>query len=758
MIYFRIMIQIHRPILAVLFAFLSLSVYAQDNPVSSSSPDIAKGDRPRVALVLAGGGAKGIAHLGVIKVLEEYGINPDLVVGTSMGAIAGGLYSMGYSPAEMETIVLEANWAYLFSEDSGVTDEPFYAKVERSRYLGSLKFDSKGFYLAGGLLTGRRILHFLDILSLGFSSSSDFDSLPRRFRAVSADIATGRRIVHRDGSISDAIRGSMSIPGVFSPFELNDAYLVDGGIVENLPIEVARSLGANLVLAVNLVDLSEFDPSSVTRSPMGALSKSLDMLVNNNVEPELVHADLVLTVDTQGYGSSDFTKSAELIALGERIARANSEALKEFSEKARRTGVAPAGRLSVPTISSVQVTGGSAKDRAFAAGLYEPLVGTAPTRETLQELYRSLERTGRYESVRLSLEDTESGHELLVRLRNKIVSSHSLRLSLLNSATYGRYLTNSLTLSPGLALKNLPFPGTRVSIDAELLDSPGAEAAVTQPFLGIFSAGTYFKTHWDFETWQANASRSYGERVSFWTAGIRLDLEPMTGTDLFLNWGFESIDEESFSESIEGNPVDRVSSLQVGISVKKTDSAIFPASGLSGDIAYLASLSQLGSDRSFSTFKASGGFFIPLGKSLSLGIRGIGGTDFSSNLNDIPEAPPSHMPSLTNRDLFPGLLTAYERIGNHVIGGGISFQYKVNADAFSRNYPLCLLLQISTGTVFIDKVDFSGADLRGHITCSAGAGIRASDSFALEIRGGVCRNTVDEYLPFVALDLGCIGY
>ena len=756
------MIQMNRPVAAVLFALLSLSVFAQDTADGSPSPDTANRERPKVALVLAGGGAKGIAHLGVIKVLEEYGINPDLVVGTSMGAIAGGLYSMGYSPAEMETIVLEANWAYLFSEDSGVTDEPFYAKVERSRYLGSLKFDSRGFYLAGGLLSGRRILHFLDILSLGNPSFTDFDSLPRRFRAVSADISADvsadNRIIHRDGSISDAIRGSMSIPGVFTPYELNDAYLVDGGILENLPIEVARSLGANLVLAVNLVDLSEFDPSSVTRSPMGALSKSLDMLVNNNVAPELAHADLVLTVDTQGYGSSDFTKSAELIALGERIARANSDALKEFSEKARKAGNTPVARPSVPTISSVRVTGGAAKDRAFAARLYAPLAGTVPTRETLQELYRSLERTGRFESVRISLEDTGSGHELLVRLQNKRVSNHSLRLSLLNSATYGRYLTNSLILAPALAIRNLPFPSTRMSLDAELLDSPGAEASVTQPFLDVLSAGAYFRTHWDFETWQANASRSYGERVSFWTAGVRLDFEPATGANIFLDWGFESIDEESFSESVEGDPVDLVSALQAGLSVRKTDSPIFPASGLSGNIAYLASMPQLGSDRAFSTFKASGEVFIPLAESLSFGIRGIGGTDFSSNLNDIPEAPPSHMPSLTNRDLFPGLLTTYERIGNHVVGGGISLQYKVNADAFSRNYPLCLLLQVSAGSIFTDKVDFSAEDMRGHVTCSLGAGIRASDSFALEIRGGVCRNTIDEYLPFVALDLGCIGY
>ncbi len=747
----------NRPLIALLLALLPFGVCAQVIPTGTTSPDVPDNGRPKVALVLAGGGAKGIAHVGVIKVLEEYGINPDIVVGTSMGAIAGGLYSMGYSPAEMEDIVLEANWADLFSEDSGVTDEPFYAKSERARYLGSLKFDSKGFYLSGGFLTGRRILHFLDILSLGAPSSPDFDSLPRRFRAVSADISTGDRVVHRDGSVSDAIRGSMSIPGVFTPYELGGQYLVDGGIVENLPVEVARKLGANLILAVNLVDLGAFDPSSVTRTPMGALSKSLDMLVNNNVEPELANADLVLTVDTQGYSSSDFTKSGELMALGERTARANGKELEAFSEKARDPGKRPVVRDPLPTISSVRVIGGSPKDRAFASGIYEPVIGTSPTRESLQELYRKLERTGRYESVRISLEGSGSAHELVVTLQNKRVSAHSLRLSFLNSATYGRYLTNDLAIAPGLAVRDAPFPDTRIAVDAELLDSPGVEASVTQPFLDILSAGVYFRTHWDFETWQANASRSYVERVSFWAAGIRLDAEPATGIDVFLDCGFESIDGESFSESVNGSAVERVSYLRCGVSARKTDSPIFPAEGLSGDLVYLASIPKLGSDRAFNTLTGSGGIFLPLKDSLSFGVRGIGGTDFSSTLNDVPEAPPSHMPSLTNRDLFPGLLTTDERIGNHVVGAGVTLQYKVNADAFSRHYPLCLLLQVSAGSVFTDKVDFSAADMRGHITCSAGAGIRASDSFGVEIRGGVCRNTVDEYLPFIALDLGSIG-
>lgn len=744
--------------MVLLLALVSFCIHAQD-PVTAASPQAAPDrDHPRVALVLAGGGAKGIAHVGVLKVLEEYGIIPDIVVGTSMGAIAGGLYSMGYSPSEMEGIVLEANWAYLFSEESGMTDEPLYAKNERARYLASLKFDRRGFYLAGGILTGRRILHFLDILSLGLPVSSDFDALPRRFRAVSADISTGKRVIHHDGSLADALRGSMSIPGVFEPYELEGQYLVDGGIIENLPIDVARKLGADLVLAVNLVDMESFDPSSVNRSPLNALTKSLDMLVNNNVEPELDNADLVLTVDTQGFSSSDFTKGRELIDLGTRIARENSRALQIFKEKMKKSGTANIARIPLPVISSIRVTGGTLKDRALAERIYSPLAGTTPTRETMQELYRKLERTGKFETIRISAEGPDREAVLAVTLKEKRLPPHSLRLSVLNSATYGRYLTNNLTISPGLVVRNLPLEGMRIVFDAELLDSPGIETSITQPFLEIFSAALHFGTHWDFETWQANASRSFGERLSYWEAGLRLEIEPATGIGFFLDGSLETIDEETYSESVGGEPVERISCLRGGVSIRKTDSPILPASGLKGDIEYLSSIPVLGSDRTFNTLTASGGVFLPVRRNLSLGLRGLGGTDFSSTLNDIPEAPPSHMPNLTNRDLFPGLLTTAERVGNHVLGAGLSLQYTLNADAFSRNYPLCLVVQLSAGSVFTDKVDFSPRDIRGHITCAAGVGIRASDSFGILVRGGVCRNTVNEYLPFIALDLGSIGY
>ncbi|MFH2113769.1 MAG: patatin-like phospholipase family protein, partial [Spirochaetota bacterium] len=253
--------------LALLFCCL-LSLHAQVEASDAIAVPGSIPERPTVALVLEGGGALGLAHIGVITAIEALGIPVDIVVGTSMGAIVGGLYAIGYDSAGLETMAAETDWLDLFSENLPARSDPYKSRESQSRYFASVQFDRYGLRGSGGLLTGMKILTYMDCLVSGIPSPVDFDTLPRRFRAVATDISTGKAVVLRDGSIADAMRASMGIPGVFAPHRIDGLFLMDGGIVDNLPVDVARDLGADVVIAVDLLGGFDSNRKTLERTPL----------------------------------------------------------------------------------------------------------------------------------------------------------------------------------------------------------------------------------------------------------------------------------------------------------------------------------------------------------------------------------------------------------------------------------------------------------------------------------------------------------
>ena len=262
-------------ILSVLFVLLAVcglhgSVLAQQVTESSDAylknlPVINKKGRPTVGLVLCGGGAKGAAHIGAIKVLEEYGVPVDLVVGTSMGALVGGMYSMGYTSHQMDSIISNCDWKFLLSDKTDRKDVSFNAKQTSSKLLLNIPFGNvfrmnvrKGetnavdYVLPGGYVSGQNVSNLLNSLSIGYQDSVDFMKMPIPFACVATDLSTGNAVVLRKGSVPMAMRASMAIPGFFSAVELDGRVLVDGGVVDNFPVDVARKMGADIIIGVDV--------------------------------------------------------------------------------------------------------------------------------------------------------------------------------------------------------------------------------------------------------------------------------------------------------------------------------------------------------------------------------------------------------------------------------------------------------------------------------------------------------------------------
>lgn len=210
--------------------------------------------RPRIGLVLSGGGARGLAHVGVLKVLEEQRVPIDAIAGTSMGAVIGGLYASGMTSAEIEALVRTLNWNSAFRDRPPRGDMNFRRKQDDREFLVRfpLGVKSGSFRVPRGLIQGQRLTQILRRETIAVAGIDDFDRLPTRFRAIATDLETGERKVLARGDLAEALRASMSAPGVFAPVELDGRLLVDGGLVENLPVDIAKEMGVDVVIAVDV--------------------------------------------------------------------------------------------------------------------------------------------------------------------------------------------------------------------------------------------------------------------------------------------------------------------------------------------------------------------------------------------------------------------------------------------------------------------------------------------------------------------------
>jgi NTE family protein len=354
-----------------LLVLLQGVVLAQDPPT-----------RERVGLVLSGGGARGLTHIGVLQVLEELRVPVDCVAGTSMGAIIGGLYSYGLDPYEIERVVTEMDWGYLLQDGSVRTDLAIRRRIEAREFQidVTLGFRDGAIALPKGLVQGQNLGFALDQLVLEAFDVASFDDLSLPFRCVAADIGDGSRIVFDKGDLARAMRASMALPGVFAPVEWQGRLLVDGGIIDNLPVEAARAMGAKRLIAVDIgtPPVRREDIQNL----LGITSQMVSLLTQeyvNKALASLTQNDLLIQPQLGTLTSSDFTASREFIRIGRAQALAQTEALRKFavSEAEFATWRARHRRVvrPLPIVVGIEVTGCERVDEQLLISRIQQPVG-----------------------------------------------------------------------------------------------------------------------------------------------------------------------------------------------------------------------------------------------------------------------------------------------------------------------------------------------------------------------------------------------
>jgi len=338
------------PLVAVLvLAVLAASgVRAQGAAAPADAP--AAKARPKVGLVLSGGGARGLTHIGVLKVLHEMRIPIDYIAATSMGAIVGGLYASGMTPAQMQRHLGAVSWPTLLSDSPERRDVGFRRKEEQADFPLAFEIGYKDgeFLWFKGALSGSNLELFLHELTRNVDNIENFDKLPIPYRAVATNMVSGQQVVFDSGRLYQAMRASMSVPGMFAPVEIDGRILGDGGLVNNLPVDVVRQMGADIVIAVNIgTPLMSRDQ---LQSVVGYASQMLNILTEQNVRAQLAQltpSDILISPDLGTLNFIDFAAAPKFVELGIAAAEAVRPKLLALSESPERYA-AFERRLSVP--------------------------------------------------------------------------------------------------------------------------------------------------------------------------------------------------------------------------------------------------------------------------------------------------------------------------------------------------------------------------------------------------------------------------
>lgn len=326
------LLKIISTLLLTLPCFGNIAVSASAQKISSAEPPTT--NRAKIGLVLSGGGARGFAHIGVLKVLEENNIPIDYIVGTSMGSIVGGLYAIGLSPEEIERGVDGISWNKVFNDFAYREYRVFRRKKDDFDFFNihRVGLNSKGFRLSPGLIEGQQIELALDRLAYPGFHISDYDNLRIPFRAIATNIENGEPFIIKNGNIARAMRASMSIPGALPPITIDNTLLVDGGIANNVPINIVRDMGADIVIAVDVsAPLAEKKDIKSTVDVTAQLTTILTRRIADVQLKTLKTNDVLIVPGELEISSSDFDKYPELIKAGEIAATEQLDAIRKLS-------------------------------------------------------------------------------------------------------------------------------------------------------------------------------------------------------------------------------------------------------------------------------------------------------------------------------------------------------------------------------------------------------------------------------------------
>jgi NTE family protein len=386
--------------------------------------------RQKIGLVLEGGGALGLAHIGVLQWLYQHHVPVDLVAGTSMGGLVGGIYATGRSPEQIQELIQNVDWDQALSGELPFRDLSYRRKEDVVQFPTRIEFGlRKGIQLPAGFNSGQQVSFILDHVALPYSQIKSFNDLPTPFACVATELNDGKQHVFHDGSLSLALRATMSLPGIFTPVRSGDNVYADGGLLNNLPVDVAQNMGAKLTIAVYLRTAS-FNAQQPLSS-FSVLGQSLSVMIAANELKSMQMADVLVTVPLDKYSALDYNQAAEIIRLGYEAAEGKSAILSKLAvddaawkqyvdRREKRT-------LETPVPQFIEVTGTTPILANRIERRLNPDVGKPVNNVNLEDQFTRIAGTGRFASLSYSMTEKDGKPGLLVSTQEKAYSPPIVR-------------------------------------------------------------------------------------------------------------------------------------------------------------------------------------------------------------------------------------------------------------------------------------------------------------------------------------------
>ncbi|MGA3222626.1 MAG: patatin-like phospholipase family protein [Acidobacteriaceae bacterium] len=386
--------------------------------------------RQKIGLVLEGGGALGLAHIGVLQWLYQHHVPVDLVAGTSMGGLVGGIYATGRSPEQIQELIQNVDWDQALSGELPFRDLSYRRKEDEVQFPTRIEFGlRKGIQLPAGFNSGQQVSFILDHVALPYSQIKSFNDLPTPFACVATELNDGKQHVFHDGSLSLALRATMSLPGIFTPVRSGDNVYADGGLLNNLPVDVAQNMGAKLTIAVYLRTAS-FNAQQPLSS-FSVLGQSLSVMIAANELKSMQMADVLVTVPLDKYSALDYNQAAEIIRLGYEAAEGKSAILSKLAvddaawkqyvdRREKRT-------LETPVPQFIEVTGTTPILANRIERRLNPDVGKPVNNVNLEDQFTRIAGTGRFASLSYSMTEKDGKPGLLVSTQEKAYSPPIVR-------------------------------------------------------------------------------------------------------------------------------------------------------------------------------------------------------------------------------------------------------------------------------------------------------------------------------------------
>jgi NTE family protein len=595
---------------------------------------------PRIGLALSGGGARGIAHVGVLKVLEELRVPIHCVTGTSMGAIVGATFAAGRSPEEMEKFVVGVDWNEVFRDKPPRDEIAVRRKIDDYKTLFAPEFGVKdgGLALPKGVLAGVAIESFFRSLSIPAFGIGDFNKLPIPFRAIATDIETGEEVVLDHGSLPVAMRASMSVPGAMSPVEIDGRLLVDGGIANNLPIDEARKLCADVIIAVN-ISTPPLKRSEIT-SALSVVGQLINFLGKQTVEQQiksLSDKDVFIEPDLGDISAGTFDRSADAIRIGEQAARAVADKLRRYSLPPEQYAALRAIQVSqakaLGTVGDIRIEGLQKTNPAVVHELVESKPGEPLTEEKVGADMRRIFGTRDYESISYRIVGGDLGpRAMIIEPREKSWGPDYLRFGLgLASDFRGDNQFNALVQYRRTWLNRL---GGEWTSEAQIGQDTHVATEFYQP---LNEAGKWFVAPSAFIGQKTRSVFVGDDKIAEYLVGVgqvALDAGAVLGT-----WGQVRAGPvwSRINARIDtGEPTlpsvrETTAGLRAGIFIDQTNHAWFPTEGYGFVGTAYAATSALGSAQNYQRLEGSGRAIRSWGSN-TVNVALKGGTDLGSNM------------------------------------------------------------------------------------------------------------------------------